>query len=134
MSRRAPEHDVDEQHLDVEAPKKSAAGVPAVAIAMKRAVEQMGVRRTAQTLLRLNQADGFDCQGCAWPDPDPDHRHTAEFCENGAKAVAEESTKQHLDREFFATHSIADGCGPWACPPGCRLIEPMLMPEPLRAS
>ena len=46
----------------------------------------------AQTLLRLNQADGFDCPGCAWPDPDPDHRHTAEFCENGAKAVAEEAT------------------------------------------
>ena len=54
---------------------------------MKRAVEQMGVRRTAQTLPRLNQVDGFDCQGCAWPDPDPSHRHTAEFCENGAKAV-----------------------------------------------
>ena len=51
----------------------------------------MGPARTAKTLLKLNQADGFDCMSCAWPDPDPDHRHTAEFCENGAKAVAEEA-------------------------------------------
>ena len=74
----------------------AAAGVTAVAVAMRRAVGQMGVRRTAQTLLRLNQVDGFDCQGCAWPDPDPGHRHAAEFCENGAKAVAEEATRQQL--------------------------------------
>ncbi len=108
MSRRAPRHDVDDRHLEVEAPKESAAGVPAVAVAMKFAVEQMGVRRTAQTLLRLNQADGFDCQGCAWPDPDPSHRHTAEFCENGAKAVTEEATLRRVERAFFETNSLAD--------------------------
>src|SRR6478735_5769654 len=105
---RAPRHDVDDHGLEVEAPKESAAGVPAVAIAMKLAVEQMGVRRTAQTLLRLNQADGFDCQGCAWPDPDPSHRHTAEFCENGAKAVTEEATLRRVDRSFFETNSLVD--------------------------
>ena len=74
----------------------AAAGIPAVAVAMKRAIESMGVTRTARTLLKLNQVDGFDCQGCAWPDPDPAHRHTAEFCENGAKAVAEEATTDHI--------------------------------------
>ncbi len=108
MSRNRPVHDIDESDLEVGGEAHAAAGVTAVAVAMKRAVDSMGVRRTAATLLKLNQTDGFDCQGCAWPDPEPGHRHTAEFCENGAKAVAEEATRTMLDREFFATHSLAD--------------------------
>src|SRR5687768_3230139 len=92
MSRHAPQDDIDESDLEVTGPKGAAAGTTAVAVSMKRAVEQMGVRRTAKTLPKLNQADGFDCQGCAWPDPSPEHRHPAEFCENGVKAVAEEAT------------------------------------------
>jgi anaerobic selenocysteine-containing dehydrogenase len=67
----------------------------------------MGVRRTAQTLTKLNQVDGFDCQGCAWPDPDPGHRHAAEFCENGVKAVSEEATVRRVGPEFFAAHPVA---------------------------
>ena len=66
----------------------------------------MGVKRTALTLLRVNQKDGFDCPGCAWPEPE--HRHTAEFCENGAKAVAEEATLRRVTPEFFAAHPVAD--------------------------
>jgi len=108
VSRRAPQHDIDEQRLEVDAPPGAVAGPKAVAIALKMAVEQMGVRRTSQTLRRLNQVDGFDCQGCAWPDPDPSHRHAAEFCENGAKAVTEEATLRRVDREFFAAHSADD--------------------------
>ena len=67
--------------------------VKAVTVAMRRSLSEMGPVRTARTLLRVNQADGFDCLSCAWPDPDPEHRHRAEFCENGAKAVAEEATQ-----------------------------------------
>ena len=73
---------------------------------MKRAIEQMGVTRAARTLLKLNQTDGFDCQGCAWPDPAPGERHTAEFCENGAKAVTEEATRRTRRPEFFAAHPL----------------------------
>ena len=105
MARRAPDRDIDEADLEVGHPKDAAAGVTAVGVSMKRAIEQMGVKRTAQTLLRLNQVEGFDCQGCAWPDPDPEHRHTAEFCENGAKAVTEEATLRRVDRAFFARHA-----------------------------
>ena len=65
----------------------------------------MGVRRTALTLLRVNQKDGFDCPGCAWPEGDK--RHTAEFCENGAKAVTDEATLRTVGRDFFAAHPIA---------------------------
>jgi len=129
MARSAPDHDIDERDVEVGRPKTHAAGPTAVAVSMKRAVEQMGVRRTAQTLLRLNQADGFDCQGCAWPDPDPDHRHTAEFCENGAKAVTEEATLRRVDREFFARHSIselAERTDYWLGQQG-RITEPMVL-------
>ncbi|UYM06160.1 FdhF/YdeP family oxidoreductase [Solicola gregarius] len=94
--------------LEVGRPKRAAAGVTGVAVSMRRSLEQMGVGRSARTLLKLNQADGFDCMSCAWPDPDPEHRHTAEFCENGAKAVAEEATKARATPEFFALHSLEE--------------------------
>ncbi|MBA3233211.1 MAG: FdhF/YdeP family oxidoreductase, partial [Propionibacteriales bacterium] len=108
LSKKPPTHDIDESQLDVDRQERSAAGWTSVAVSLKRSVQAMGVTRTARTLLKLNQTDGFDCQGCAWPDPDPSHRHTAEFCENGAKAVAEEATKLHVKPVFFAEHSLAD--------------------------
>ena len=95
---------------------------------MKMSQEQMGVRRTALTLLRVNQPTGFDCPGCAWPDPG--HTHVAEFCENGAKAVAEEATLRRVDRVFFARHGIDDLAGRtdyWLGQQG-RLTEPMYKP------
>ena len=128
MARSAPDRDIDELELEVDGPKHVAAGATAVAVSMKRAVEQMGVRRSAKTLLKLNQTDGFDCQGCAWPDPDPDHRHTAEFCENGAKAVTEEATLRRVGREFFAQHPVselAERTDYWLGQQG-RLVEPMV--------
>ena len=96
-----------EEQVRVVRPKKAAAGVTGVWVALQRGVSQMGLRRTAKTLLKLNQADGFDCVSCAWPDPDPEHRHTAEFCENGAKATAEEATNKRVTPGFLANHSIA---------------------------
>ncbi|GAB2746369.1 FdhF/YdeP family oxidoreductase [Kitasatospora kifunensis] len=69
---------------------------------------EMGPRRSLQSLLALNQVDGFDCPSCAWADPEPGRRKTAEFCENGAKAVAWEATRKRVGPEFFAAHTIAD--------------------------
>jgi molybdopterin-dependent oxidoreductase alpha subunit len=88
-------------------PQHHAAGLPAVANAMRHALTQMGPKRTLNTLTRLNQHHGFDCPGCAWPDPEG-HRNAAEFCENGAKAVAEEGTKARATPHLFDRHSIAD--------------------------
>lgn len=108
--------------------KTWAAGVPAVAVALKRGLEQMGPVRTARTLLELNQRDGFDCPGCAWPET-PGHRKHAEFCENGAKAVAEEATKRSVTPEFFAAHSVEDlatRSGYWLSQQG-RLAHPMYL-------
>jgi molybdopterin-dependent oxidoreductase alpha subunit len=72
--------------------------------AMQYAIEEMGPSRSVQTLLRMNKVHGFDCPSCAWPDPE--HRKPAEFCENGAKAVAWEATRKRVDATFFASHSI----------------------------
>jgi formate dehydrogenase major subunit len=102
------DRDYSEGDMEVEHPKDHAAGPTAVAVSMKRALGHMGVKRTAQTLLKLNQAEGFDCMSCAWPDPEVGHRHAAEFCENGAKAVAEEATKARATPDFFADHTITD--------------------------
>jgi molybdopterin-dependent oxidoreductase alpha subunit len=101
-------HETDEAAVDISEPHDHAAGIPGVTVALKRSVSKMGLRRSARTLLNLNQAEGFDCMSCGWPDPDPGHRHTAEFCENGAKAVAEEATTTRATPKFFARHSIAD--------------------------
>ncbi|GAA2731678.1 FdhF/YdeP family oxidoreductase [Actinocorallia aurantiaca] len=90
----------------VSPPPEHAAGAAGVAHALRTALPQMGVRRTALALLRVNQKDGFDCPGCAWPEGE--RRHRAEFCENGAKAVAEEATTRRVMPEFFAEHSVTD--------------------------
>ena len=91
MPRKNPDvEETDEKDLEVGKPKEWAAGIPGVLHSMQPAIKHMGVGRTRKTLLAMNQKDGFDCMSCAWPDPD--HRKTFEFCENGAKAVTWEAT------------------------------------------
>lgn len=84
----------------------AAGGLPAVGAALGVAWEQMGTLRSLRTLYRVNQVGGFDCPGCAWPEPE--QRKAAEFCENGAKAVAEEATLRRIGHEFFETHSLEE--------------------------
>ena len=76
--RRSREH--DETKIGISEPNDHAAGIPGVAVALKRSVQKMGTKRSARTLLKLNQTDGFDCMSCAWPDPHPGERRQAEFC------------------------------------------------------
>ena len=86
--------------------EKTAAGFHSIYETAHFGVREMGVKRSFQTLLKLNQKDGFDCPSCAWPDPDG-HRKKAEFCENGVKAVSSEATTKMLTPEIFAQHSIS---------------------------
>src|ERR1700682_4328028 len=86
---------------------KVAGGVSAVVEAMKSAWGEMGPVRGTRTLLKLNQLGGFDCPGCAWPEPDKE-RSPAEVCENGAKHVADEATTKRLTPESFQQWSVAD--------------------------
>ncbi|MDT7562991.1 MAG: hypothetical protein QOG76_1615 [Pseudonocardiales bacterium] len=123
-----PPIDAEEADLRVSEPKTHAAGLTAVRVSLTMAVKQMGVAGSARNLTRLNQVDGFDCMSCAWPDPDQKHRHKAEFCENGAKAVAWEGTRDRVGPEFFAAHSIAELAGQtehWLEKQG-RLTHPMV--------
>jgi hypothetical protein len=62
------------------------------------AFEQMGGPRSARALARVNQKHGFDCRSCAWPDPE--RRKQVEFCETGARAVAEEATTRRVTPAF----------------------------------
>lgn len=78
----------------------------AVALAIR---EQMGASTDTRALLQMNQPDGFDCPGCAWPDPKK--TSSFEFCENGAKAVTWEATAKRVDPDFFARHSATELLG-----------------------
>src|SRR6202048_5244882 len=131
-TRHHPDWDIDagydERAVTVTPPKHEAAGVKAVMVSLQRGLESMGALRTAAALARLNQRHGFDCPGCAWPE-EHGGRKLPEFCENGAKAVAEEATKRVVTPEFFARHSIADlAARPeyWLSQQG-RLTHPMVL-------
>jgi molybdopterin-dependent oxidoreductase alpha subunit len=133
MATRAPRSDTgDRGHEDsgpvIGRPKVTAAGLPGVTASLGAALTQMGVRRSALTLLRVNQPDGFDCPGCAWPEPGAEQRGHLEFCENGAKAVAEEATLRRVTGQFFAAHPIsflAERTDHWLGQQG-RLTEPVI--------
>lgn len=94
--------------LEYKAYDHPAAGAGAIVSTVKHVSRETGIFRGAAALLKVNQADGFDCPGCAWPEPEPGDRSFAEFCENGAKAVAAEATVKRIDDEFFRRRSIAE--------------------------
>jgi molybdopterin-dependent oxidoreductase alpha subunit len=108
---------------------KYAAGVPAVIQSMKYAYENMGAMKGVRLLKQLNQADGYDCPGCAWPDPDAGERSHFEFCENGAKSASEENTRKRIERSFFREHSVEElsqRSDYWLAQQG-RITEPMVL-------
>ena len=105
-----------------------AGGIPAVVQALRFAHDNLGAVKGARLLRQLNQDGGFDCPGCAWPDPAVGDRSHFEFCENGAKAASEENSRQLVSRQFFAEHSIADLAERseyWLSQQG-RIAEPMV--------
>lgn len=125
-----PDPEPPRQLLDLKrsAPKDKAVGTKAVTNSLKHVQKQAGTTRGAQALYRMNQKHGFDCPSCAWPDPDGE-RSSFEFCENGAKAVATETTKKRADADFFARHSVAELAEQsdyWLNDAG-RLTEPFLL-------
>ncbi len=108
----------------------TAAGLRAVTSTMSAVFGKMGVIRGTRGLLNLNQSGGIDCQSCAWPDPES-HRTVAEFCENGAKALADEATTKRIGAEFFAKYSLSELAGKddfWLNDQG-RLTEPVVIRE-----
>ena len=113
-------------NIQISEPKDWAAGVPAVVSAYKNVSAKVGPIKGSRLLNQVNQIKGFDCPGCAWPDPLGERSHF-EFCENGAKAIADEATLKRASGDFFAKYSLAqlrEKSDRWLNDQG-RLIQPM---------
>jgi len=116
-----------------DSPKKNgipsaAGGLPAIAATLRVISAETGLIRGARTLLKVNQVGGVDCPGCAWPEPDQNRSHF-EFCENGAKHIADEATTKRITPEFFKQWSVAElseQSDQWLGAQG-RLTQPMLL-------
>lgn len=99
---------VDDDQLKVKPQKESSVGIPAVVESLRQMGKNMSPVNALRTSLKVNQKGGFDCPGCAWPDPDDERSFIAEYCENGIKAIAEEATKRLATPAFFADNSVAE--------------------------
>ena len=120
----------EQAQVKLRAPDRVAAGMRALAESLKFTARETGFARAISDWLKINKKDGFDCQSCAWPNPDRD-RHVFEFCENGVKALTSEATKKQIGPEFFRKHSIADlqkQTDHWLELQG-RLVRPMVKRE-----
>jgi len=97
----------DFSDISLKDPVRIAAGALGVKEALRHSFKEMGVVRSMTALLDMNQQDGFSCPSCAWPDPEKPSK-LAEYCENGAKALADEATTSHIGVEFFKKHSVEE--------------------------
>jgi len=107
-----------------------AAGIPGIKVALQHSFKEMGALEALSTLSKMNQKDGFDCPGCAWPDPEAPSK-LGEYCENGAKALAEEATYEKADADFFKQYSIEE-ISTWSdfkIGKSGRLTSPMILKE-----
>ena len=98
---------IEADGVRIATPPRVAAGLQSVLKAAEVTLKEPGLVRGIAALSRLNQFDGIDCPGCAWPDPDHD-RSLNEYCENGVKAIAEEATSKRCTPEFFRSWSVTD--------------------------
>ncbi|RAI86003.1 FdhF/YdeP family oxidoreductase [Algoriphagus yeomjeoni] len=114
--------------IELTKPANYAAGFTGVKVALQHTFKEMGAIKSLQTLSHMNQKDGFDCPGCAWPDPEHPSK-VAEYCENGAKALAEEATNKEVDNAFFSNYSVQE-ISRWSdfkIGKSGRLVAPMLL-------
>ncbi len=117
-------------NLKVSEVKKTAAGLSSILSTTKEVIKKAGAVRGTKLLLALNQKGGIDCNSCAWADPEGERTH-AEFCENGAKAIADEADTKRVTPEFFARFSVAELAAQsdqWLNAQG-RITEPVFLAE-----
>lgn len=133
---------IEFSNLKITEPSDYAAGVPGIKAALEHVSKEAGLFRSLRTLSQMNQKDGFDCPGCAWPDPEKPSK-LGEYCENGAKAIAEETTFERVNRDFFKKYSVEEISNwtdyqigksgritePFVLRPGSIHYEPISWPE-----
>ena len=114
--------------IKLKEPVRVAAGALGVKAALEHGFKEMGIVRSMRALLDMNQKEGFDCPSCAWPDPEKPSR-IAEYCENGAKALADEATTKKIDAAFFKKYSVEElsHLTDYQLNKFGRLIEPMVL-------
>ncbi len=93
--------------IKLKQPAQYGVGILGIKVALQHTFKEMGIVKSLRTLSHMNQKEGFDCPGCAWPDPEKPSK-LGEYCENGAKALAEEATHMRVDEDFFAKHSVEE--------------------------
>ncbi|MFI1743415.1 FdhF/YdeP family oxidoreductase [Thalassobellus sediminis] len=112
-------------------PKTNSVGFGGIKAAINHAAKYMNPADAIKVSLKVNQKGGFDCPGCAWPDPDDERSKLGEYCENGLKAIAEEAQNKTIGTDFFAEHSV-DELASWSdfeIGKSGRLSEPMFLAE-----
>ncbi len=110
---------------------KNSVGFSAIKSSIGQVSKYMKAADAFKLATKMNQKGGFDCPGCAWPDPDDERSSLGEFCENGIKAIAEEAQKNTIGKDFFTKHSV-DELSSWSdfeIGKSGRLAEPMFLPE-----
>ncbi|TXE14969.1 FdhF/YdeP family oxidoreductase [Seonamhaeicola algicola] len=118
-------------NLKVTNPPKNSVGFGALKSAVTQVSKYMKPSDALKISTKINQKGGFDCPGCAWPDPDDERSALGEYCENGMKAMAEEAQKNTIGASFFAKHSV-DELSEWSdfeIGKSGRLAEPMYLPK-----
>ncbi|TXB66073.1 FdhF/YdeP family oxidoreductase [Vicingus serpentipes] len=121
----------DFSNLKLTERKEKAVGIPAIISSMKHISQELGIWQGIKVLNKMNQKDGFDCPGCAWPDPDGKRSSLGEYCENGVKAIAEEATTKKVDPNFFKKYSVEE-LSTWTdykIGKAGRITEPMFLKE-----
>ena len=104
----SPEPPLEDEGPSIGNAPKAAGGVPAAAQSLRFSLRQMGPRRTYDAWRLVNQVDGFDCPSCAWADSPGEQQHSLQFCENGAKAFADDASTRLCGPDFFVRHSVGE--------------------------
>ncbi len=116
--------------LNHDEPKSFAGGIDSVLSSLSYLYKETGMFRSRKIIASLNQEGGFECPGCAWPNPDKNRSHF-EFCESGAKNLSAEATTKQITPEFFSkwpVHDLKLTSGFWLEQQG-RLTHPMFLEE-----
>jgi molybdopterin-dependent oxidoreductase alpha subunit len=118
-------------NLKTSNPAKNSVGFTSIINVINQAVKYMKPTDALKLVSKINQKGGFDCPGCAWPDPDDERSSLGEFCENGIKAIAEEAQNKTIGAEFFKHYSVdkLSGWSDFEIGKSGRLAEPMFLAE-----
>ncbi len=118
-------------NLKTKTPPTNSAGFGGLKAAITHAGKYMKVADAFKISLKMNQKGGFDCPGCAWPDPDDERSSLGEYCENGLKAMAEEAQDKTIGRAFFAKHTVDElsNLSDFEIGKSGRIAEPMFLAE-----